>query len=86
MSPIDEESSPLSRLYEAPCPKVGAPLTQPIPLTLGMLLVVLTCNSYQVYYKKQYLSLLCTITAIIDLSNFRLFPLSHLSMDIANHN
>ena len=80
MSPIDEESSPLSRLYEAPCPKVGAPLTQPIPLTLGMLLVVLTCNSSQVYYKKQYLSLLCTIT------NFRLFPLSHLSMDIAYHN
>ena len=33
MGPVDEESSPLSRLYEAPCPPVGAPLTQAIPLT-----------------------------------------------------
>ena len=36
MVSIDEESSPLSRLYEAKCPKVGAPLTQPIDLSLGI--------------------------------------------------
>ena len=35
MRSIDEESSPLSRLYEAKCPKVGAPLTEPIELKLG---------------------------------------------------
>ena len=44
MPPIDEDSSPLSRLYEAPCPKVGAPLTQPIPLTLGTFLGVCTLS------------------------------------------
>jgi hypothetical protein len=35
MRSIDEESSPLSRLYEAKCPKVGAPLTEAIELKLG---------------------------------------------------
>ena len=44
MPPIDEDSSPLSRLFEAPCPKVGAPLTQPIPLTLGTFLGVCTLS------------------------------------------
>ena len=44
MPPIDEDSSPLSRLFEAPCPKVGAPLTQPIPLTLGTFLCVCTLS------------------------------------------
>lgn len=34
MPSVDEESSPLTRLYEAVCPKVGAPLTDPIVLTL----------------------------------------------------
>lgn len=30
---VDEESSPLSRLYEAPCPPVGTALTVPIKIT-----------------------------------------------------
>lgn len=33
MPNVDEESSPLIRLYEAACPKVGAPLTQAVVLT-----------------------------------------------------
>lgn len=29
---VDEDSSPCTRLYEAECPPVGAPLTQPIAI------------------------------------------------------
>jgi hypothetical protein len=36
MSNVDEESSPLTRLYEAACPKVGAPLTEAVVLTRVM--------------------------------------------------
>jgi len=32
MKNVDEESSPLTRLYEAACPRVGAPLSEPVQL------------------------------------------------------
>ena len=33
MKAIDEESNPVSRLYQADCPTIGTPLTQPIKIS-----------------------------------------------------
>ena len=33
LSAIDDDSAPITRLYDADCPPIGAPLTEPIPLT-----------------------------------------------------
>ena len=82
MKDVDEESSPLTRLYEAACPRVGAPLSEPVelvPLLSVNAFDPSTAETYLKAVKFPAMALKIADAAVVKVGDCRQWSLRHVA-------